>query len=157
MDISVIKVELKDLEKIHAMRIKSFTVLLKRYQGFIEANSESKLKQKSFNFINEPFIDYYIIKSYGITIGVVRIVKNDSKPYCISPIFILAEYFDKEITQEVLHSIGHIYYDIKDWKLDTILQEQANCHLYEKFGYKKTGIAEIINSEMMLVHYEKHI
>lgn len=25
------------------------------------------------------------------------------------------------------------------WELSTILQEQGNCHLYEKMGYHRTG------------------
>jgi hypothetical protein len=28
------------------------------------------------------------------------------------------------------------------WKLDTILQEEGNCYLYEKIGYRKTGKIE---------------
>lgn len=157
MDISVIKVELKNLQKTYAMRIKSFSVLSKRYQSFIEDNCESKLKQKSFELINEPFVDYYTIKSDGIAVGAFRIVKNDIKLYCISPIVILAEYQYKGITQKVLQLIEHIYHDMKYWKLYTILQEQENCFLYEKLGYKKTGIAEIVNNDMILIHYEKHI
>ena len=43
----------------------------------------------------------------------------------------------------------------ENWKLDTILQEKGNCHLYEKLGYKKTGIIENINERMDIVYYEK--
>jgi hypothetical protein len=41
------------------------------------------------------------------------------------------------------------------WILDTIFQEQGNCHLYEKIGYKKTGKIEKINERMDIVYYEK--
>ncbi|XFO69495.1 hypothetical protein SPSIL_057290 [Sporomusa silvacetica DSM 10669] len=40
------------------------------------------------------------------------------------------------------------YKDAKNWELDTILQEQGNCYLYEKLGYKKM---KSINSIMTLV------
>lgn len=43
----------------------------------------------------------------------------------------------------------------ENWELDTILQEKGNCHLYEKLGYKKTGIIENINERMDIVYYEK--
>ena len=35
------------------------------------------------------------------------------------------------------------------------LQEQKNCYLYEKLGYRKTGKTQIINEKLTLVFYEK--
>ena len=29
--------------------------------------------------------------------------------------------------------------EVKTWKLDTILQEKGNCHLYEKCGFAPCG------------------
>ena len=43
-----------------------------------------------------------------------------------------------------------------NWCLDTILQETGNCYLYEKLGYKKTGVTEKINDYMDIVYYEKN-
>ena len=40
--------------------------------------------------------------------------------------------------------------------LDTILQEEGNCYLYEKLGYKRTGKIEHINERMDIVYYEKN-
>lgn len=41
------------------------------------------------------------------------------------------------------------------WELDTILQEEGNCHLYEKLGYRATGATTIVNERMTLVLYRK--
>jgi hypothetical protein len=41
------------------------------------------------------------------------------------------------------------------WVLDTILEEHANCYLYEKIGYVKTGKIEFIKPGMNIVYYEK--
>lgn len=41
------------------------------------------------------------------------------------------------------------------WKLDTILQENSSCHLYEKMGYKQTGETKVINKRMTLIFYKK--
>ena len=41
------------------------------------------------------------------------------------------------------------------WSLDTILQEEGNCFLYEKLGYRRTGKAKQINEKMTLIYYEK--
>lgn len=156
MDISLTKAELKDAETIYTIQIKSFMVLLERYQDF-ETNPGSESIEKIVDRINQPFTDYYIIKSDGIAVGGVRIVKKDNKLYRVSPIFILPEQQGKGIAQKVFQMVEQIYSDAKGWELDTILQEQGNCYLYEKLGYEKTGKTEIINNKMTLVFYEKHL
>lgn len=50
-----------------------------------------------------------------------------------------------------------MYNDARYWELDTILQEQGNCYLYEKLGYRRTGEIKQINDEMTIVSYEKHL
>ncbi|WP_342426684.1 GNAT family acetyltransferase [Paenibacillus sp. FSL L8-0158] len=53
--------------------------------------------------------------------------------------------------------IEELYYNVSMWELDTILQEQGNCHLYEKLGYKRTDKINVINDRMTIVFYEKHM
>ena len=43
----------------------------------------------------------------------------------------------------------------ENWELDTILQEEGNCHLYEKMGYHRTGETKRINDKLTLVFYKK--
>jgi len=155
MDIALIKAKLQDVETIYKMQIKSFMTLLERYHDF-DTSPGSESVEKVAARINQSFTDYYIIKSDGVAVGGVRIVKRDNKRYRVSPIFILPECQGKGIAQKVFHMVEHIYYDAKVWELDTILEEQGNCYLYEKLGYKKTGKTEIINGKMTLVFYEKH-
>lgn len=40
------------------------------------------------------------------------------------------------------------------WALETILQEDGNCRLYERLGYKRTGRVDKINEYMDLVYYK---
>lgn len=47
------------------------------------------------------------------------------------------------------------YGEVFCWKLETILQEKGNCHLYEKMGFQRTGGEKVINSKMTLINYEK--
>ena len=42
-----------------------------------------------------------------------------------------------------------------NWELATILQEEGNCYLYEKLGYKRSGTITKINDRMDIVGYEK--
>ncbi|MDF2506077.1 GNAT family N-acetyltransferase [Clostridium sp.] len=155
MDISLIKAKIKDAETIHHMQIKAFRPLLERYKDF-EINPANEPIEKVIGRINHPSTDYYIVKSDGIVVGGIRIIKRDNKSYGVSTIFILPEYQEKGIAQKVFQIIEQIYYDAIKWELSTILQERGNCYLYEKLGYEKTGKMQIINSNMTLVFYEKY-
>lgn len=105
--------------------------------------------------LNQPFTDYYIISYLGKAAGAIRIVKKQNKEYRVSPIFILPEYQGRGIAQQVFAIIEEVYHDAIKWELDTILQEQGNCYLYEKLGYKQTGATREINDRMTIVCYEK--
>ena len=154
MDISLVKSELKDAEIIHAMQIKSFMPLLEKYQDY-ETSPVNEPVEKIIEKINQSFTDYYIIKSDSLDVGGVRIVKKNNKHYRVSPIFILPECQGNGIVQEVFQMLERIYSEANEWELDTILQEQGNCHLYEKVGYKQTGEMKVINDRLTLVSYKK--
>lgn len=154
MYISLAKADSKDAEIIHTMQIKSFMPLLEKYQDY-ETSPVNEPIEKIIDKINHPFTDYYIIKSDNLDVGGVRIVKKDDKHYRVSIIFILPEYQGKRIAQEVFRILEQIYSYANEWELDTILQEQGNCHLYEKVGYKQTGETKVINDRLTLVFYKK--
>lgn len=154
MNISLTKSELKDAEIIYEMQIKSFMPLLEKYRDY-ETSPANEPLEKIVERINQPFTDYYIIKSDNIAVGGIRIVKKGNKHYRISPIFILPEYQGKGIAQKVFQRIEQIYCDAKAWELDTILQEKGNCYLYEKIGYIQTGETKVINDKLTLVFYKK--
>ena len=41
------------------------------------------------------------------------------------------------------------------WKLNTILEEPGNCHLYEKLGYRRTGDQRRVRPNMTIIDYVK--
>lgn len=55
----------------------------------------------------------------------------------------------------MIRLVEAIYPNATRWELDTILQEEKLCYLYEKMGYKKTGQTEEIKKGMDLVFYAK--
>ena len=59
------------------------------------------------------------------------------------------------IAQKELSDIEHLHPEVEIWSLNTISEEDGNCHPYEKIGYKKAGRSEKINTTMTLVFYEK--
>ena len=66
----------------------------------------------------------------------------------------MKEYRNRGYAQAAIREAEKIHGD-SCWCLDTILQEEGNCHLYEKLGYRKTGETKIINDKMTIVFYEK--
>jgi GNAT superfamily N-acetyltransferase len=67
----------------------------------------------------------------------------------------MKEFRGKGLAQKTFEEIEKIH-GSDNWSLDTILQETGNCYLYEKLGYKKTGVTEKINDRMDIVYYEKN-
>ncbi len=68
--------------------------------------------------------------------------------------FILPRYQGKGLGQQAIALVEERT-NAETWELDTILQEEGNCYLYEKMGYRKTGPAKAVNEKMTIVHYEK--
>lgn len=73
----------------------------------------------------------------------------------MSALGVLPQYQGQGIAQQALLKIEKKHSDIERWFLNTILQEEGNCHLYEKIGYKRTGKIQVINEKQTLVFYEK--
>ena len=129
--------------------------LLEKYQDY-ETSPANETVDRIIGRMNQSFTDYYLIRYLDIDVGSIRIVRKDNLVFRVSPIFILPEYQGRGIAQQVFARIEEMHKDARMWELDTILQEQGNCYLYEKLGYKKTGKIQEINDKMSIVYYEKH-
>jgi GNAT superfamily N-acetyltransferase len=155
MNINLVKATPENAQEIHQMQIKSFKNLLNKYKDYDISPGNENI-EKVLARINQETTDYYLIKMENISVGAIRINKLENGLKCrISPIFILPEYQNKGIAQKVFKIIEGKYNPEKGWVLDTILQEEGNCYLYEKMGYKRTGKIEKINERMDIVYYEK--
>ncbi|MFY0743116.1 GNAT family N-acetyltransferase [Solibacillus silvestris] len=154
MVVSLCKATLDDTAKLHEMQVKAFMPLLEKYQDY-ETNPANESLEKVITRFNQPFTDYYLIKNLEVTIGGIRVIKMDNESYRVSPIFILPEHQGKGIAQKVFAIIEKIYHNARSWELDTIMQEEGLCHLYEKIGYRKTGKTRKINEKITIVFYKK--
>lgn len=152
MSIELKRVTLDDIDKIIEMQKKSFKPLMDRYHDDeINPYNESieKIKYKIENYF------YYFIIIDGIKVGAIAINdKKDGTKKKIAPLYILPEYQNKGYAQVAINEVEKIH-GKDNWKLDTILEEKGNCHLYEKFGYKQTGKVERISDIQNIVFYEK--
>ncbi|MBM7614340.1 GNAT family N-acetyltransferase [Alkaliphilus hydrothermalis] len=155
MKISIRKATLQDCETIHHMQRKAFASLLEKYKDY-DTNPGKEEIDQIYRRFNQSFTDYYLIEDEDKVLGAIRIIRKENENMCrVSPIFILPKYQGLGIAQKVFNIIENTYPWARKWELDTILQEQGHCYLYEKLGYKKTGRENKINEKMTIVYYEK--
>lgn len=155
MKIDLIRIGIEDAEKLWKMQVKAFEDLYIKYQD-TETSPATEKVEKIIMRLEQPFTYYYYIVMDDMEVGAIRVVdkKEAGKTKRISPIFIMKEYRGKGYAQEAMKAVEAIHGE-NNWELDTILQEEGNCYLYEKMGYKQTGKTEIINDKLTLVFYKK--
>lgn len=156
MEISLSKAGLKEASIIHEMQIKAFMPLLNKYKDY-ETSPANQTVEQIEDRINQSYTDYYLIRGANIPVGAIRIVKKENKIYRVSPIFILPDFQGRGIAQKVFSMIEDRYSDARIWELATISEEQRNCYLYEKLGYRQKGDTKQINDKMTIVIYEKRM
>ena len=154
MDILLKKADIKDCEKIHQMQTAGFKALLDKYQDFETSPGVETLERikRRFEF---PQIDHYFIELHSESIGYIRINRIDDDTCRLSQMFILPDYQGKGYAQQAIKQVELLNPQAKHWILDTIKQEEKLCHLYEKMGYKLTGMEKNIKQGMDLVDYAK--
>lgn len=152
-DMSLRRAGISDCEELYRMQIKCFRELLEKYRDYDFSPGAEKI-EKTERRLREQFSDYYFICLGKVHIGAVRIIHLET--LCIlKQIYILPEYQGKGCAQEAIRMAEALYPFALRWELDTILQEEKLCHLYEKMGYHQGGRTEEIKENMTLVFYEK--
>ena len=102
-----------------------------------------------------PATFFYFIQADGAHAGAIRVIDHqDDTPKKISPLFVMPDFRVLGVAQAAIREAERIH-GSENWQLGTILQEEANCHLYEKMGYRQTGETKVINEKLTLVFFEK--
>jgi len=155
MNIELIRAGVEDAKRLLKMQVEAFTELYNKYQD-TETSPATEPIDKIIMRLGQPFTYYYYIQADNDIVGAIRVVdkKEDGKAKRISPIFVMTNYRNKGIAQKAIIEAEKIH-GASHWELDTILQEEGNCHLYEKMGYHQTGEIKVINDKMTLVFYTK--
>jgi len=155
MELTLKRASEKDADLIWRMQIESFTQMYERYRDDQTSPAKEPI-DKVIARLRQPYTYYYLIETIeGIT-GAIRVVDfhEVGKPKRISPLFILPQYRKQGLAQAAIRAVEDIHGQ-ENWSLDTIAQEEGNCRLYEKMGYRRLDKTEIINDRMTLVFYEK--
>ena len=154
MNIKLIRATIEDSKELWQMQLESFQSLLDKYQDY-DTNPASEPIDKIINRLKQEETYYYFICMDEAKVGAIRVIdfKSDGNKR-ISPIFILPQYQNKGIAQIAMQLCEQLH-GSENWELDTFLQEEGNCYLYEKMGYHRTGKTVAINDKLTLVFYEK--
>ena len=147
MKIILEKATESDAAVLFQMQIDSFHPLLNKYKDY-ETNPANESIEKTIFRINNPSINFYKMIIDSRLVGAICISQKEL-PYkfWISPMFIHPIYQGIGIAQKVLKA--------QSFELATILEEERNCFLYEKMGYKRTEVIKKLNDKTTLIHYKK--
>ena len=148
------KATVEDAPTIRAMQLEAFLPLLEKYQDY-ETNPANETMERLVERMNQEFVDYYIIRNAGKAVGSMRVKKIDEHHYWLGQVCVLPQCQGQGIAQQAFALIEEIYADAKTWGLATVVQEERNCYLYEKLGYRRTNETREINDKMTLCFYEK--
>ena len=146
----------EEMSQIHRIQKLTFEKLYAKYQDegspFNELESSLIAKSKKKNYF------YFFIKLKEETIGYACIVTNEEGTQAkIGPIGILPQYEECGYGTEAMKLIEKEFSTVKEWLLDTILQETKLTHFYSKLGYKQTGKVESIQENMAIIFFEKRV
>ena len=149
------KASVSDCEQLWRMQKEAFSGLLEKYRDY-DTSPANEPVDKVRKRLEQSFTYYYYINADGENVGAIRIVdmKDDNTPKRISPVFIMPKHRRKGYAKQAILEAEKLH-GSDNWELETKLQEEGNCRLYESLGYKKTGRTEDINTQMTLVYYRK--
>ena len=153
MKISLKQATESDAGAIQKIQSKAFSALLLKYQDY-ESSPAAESVDDIFRRFHQHFTDYYLIMLGEESIGMIRVC-NFGVECRLSPICILPEYQGNGYAQQAMARMEARYPNAQKWELDTIMQEEKLCYLYEKVGYRKTGRVDHLKDGMDLVFYEK--
>lgn len=154
MIIELRRADVKDAYTIWKLQVDAFAELLEKYQDY-DTSPANEAVEKTEARLRQAYTYFYYMLDNDKTVGAIRVVDmKDGGRKRISPFFVMKEYRNRGYAQSAIVEAERIH-GKDNWELETILQEAANCYLYEKMGYHKTGKTEIINEKMTIIHYEK--
>ena len=153
LSIHLKRAQLSDAEAMHSMQVRAFTPLYEKYR-----DTAISPACETIDRVREKIATgrYYFILLGDIAVGGIRVTlpAAPNRRKGISPLFILAEYQNRGFAQQAVAAVEALHGET-NWRLDTILEEPGNCHLYEKLGYHRVGEPARVRPNMTIVDYEK--
>lgn len=153
--VRLVKAGESDCTQLFQIQRAAFASLLLKYRDY-ESNPAAESEADVLRRMRQPYTNYYFIEDDGHRVGMLRVC--DFGEGCrLSPICILPQFQGRGYAQAAIFAAESLYPRAKHWDLDTILQEEKLCYLYEKLGYRRTGELQHLQEGMDLVFYRKEV
>lgn len=152
-NIELVKIKKREILKAWRYQKKGFKDTLDKYRDYDTSPATERLKKFVKRFIRLDIDNYWVLFN-GRIVGGLDILKRKEFIH-LHRFYILPEYRNQGIGQQALKIAESKYPDSIEWRLDTILEEKNNIHLYEKLGYEECGERKIINENMTIISYKK--
>ena len=155
-NVCLIPAKPEDAARIHAMKYAAFLPLYERYHDH-DTNPAAEPPEKVQHQLADPDSDWYFIRSGRVTAGAVRVVRMGGGICRISPLMILPAYQHRGLARKAMDALFAQYPDAAVWQLSAIRQEHRTCHFYEQCGFVYTGKETVIQENLTVTDYEKHV
>mgnify|MGYP000160578628 CR=1 FL=1 len=153
MQVGLVQESVEDAQDMWALQKAGFAELLRKYQD-VELNPACEPLERVQGRLMRTKGAAYFITAEGERVGAIFVRWQDDGWKKLGPLWVLPAWQGRGIAQQAIRLVEEIH-GSRCWVLDTILQEQGNCHLYEKLGYRRTGGTRVVNERMTLVDYVK--
>lgn len=154
--VSLERATIPDAEAIFNMQVKAFMPLMEKYKDY-DINPANETIDRVVSRITNPQGIFYKILLDTKLVGGIRIFWKEDVHFWISPMFISPTHQGQGIAKKAILLVEESFPQANSWELATILEEERNCHLYEKMGYIQTGEKRRINENTTLVFYKKSV
>lgn len=150
------KVSEQNICQIHQIQKIVFKKLYNKYKDSRSPFNEPESSLlKKYHQATNPFL---LIKKDEKTIGYARVITNHTQTSArIAPIGIIPQYEKQGYGATAMFLLEKEFSTVKEWHLETILQETALTHFYSKIGYKETGQTESIQKNMDMIYFIKKL
>ncbi|MFI8685777.1 GNAT family N-acetyltransferase [Rossellomorea sp. NPDC077527] len=154
MEVRLERATNQDAQSIFNIQVEAFMPLLNTYKDS-ETNPANETIERVQIRINRADGGFYKILTEDKLVGAICVYWKEDVQFWISPMFILPSYQGKGIAQKTILLVEEMFPQAESRELATLLEEERNCHLYEKMGYSKTGISKKLNDRATLIFYKK--
>ena len=153
MAIHLKRAQLSDAEAMHRMQVAAFLPLYRKYHDTAISPACETVQRVREKIAGSR---YYFIMDGPVAVGGIRVTlpADPAKRKGISPLFILSGHQNRGYAQQAIRAVERLHGE-HHWRLDTILEEPGNCHLYEKLGYHRVGAPQRVRPNMTIIDYEK--
>ena len=154
MQVSLRKANPDEYKLIHEMQLRAFEPLLLKYRDY-DTNPGAETPDRVRERLLKPGSVCHFILADGVCAGMIRVHKVEDGHYRISPVFVLPEFQNRGVAQSTIRLAFSLYRDAQLWSLDTIMEEEKLCHLYEKCGFTRSDFRKKVQDGMTLIGYER--